>query len=280
MTKATVTDNPKPVTQRDPGTAMQTVGPAQRDIVPDELLGVTEQDAGLGVSFKPEDQLLPLIYVLQTGSPVVDKRGDSYIEGAEPGNFWLRNSLEPIRDGEEGIITIPCEMTRTWIEWLPNRQGFVARHEQPPTDMVTRTQRGDDGRERQMLVRSESGNIIQDTREFYLLVEGQPFVLPCTSTKHTFARQWQTMFKQFRHPKTNDVMPAFSRRWKLTTVPASNAIGKWFGLKFEDQGWVTKREYDAGKALCLAVRKGERRAEAPVAGSHSESSAESDEIPF
>jgi hypothetical protein len=248
--------------------------------VPAELLEATEKDAGLGISFKPEDQLLPLIYVLQTGSPICDKRGENHIEGAEPGHFWLRNSLDPIKDGEEGIITIPCEMQRTWIEWLPNRGGFVNRHDAPPIDMKTAKIRGDDGREKTVLVLDGSGNIIQDTREFFLLVDGQPYVLPCTGTKHTFARQWNTFYKQFKHPKTKDFMPSFSRKYRLTTVPVSNAIGKWFGLKFQDEGYVTKAEYDEAKALCMAVRKGEKKAEAPDSGAHEDATGGTDDIPF
>jgi hypothetical protein len=89
-----------------------------QELTSQELLDMAEQDSGAGVSFKPEDQLLPLIYVLQTGSPAVEKRGDSYVEGANPGDFWLRNAIIPIRNGEEGIIAIPVEMVRTWIEWL------------------------------------------------------------------------------------------------------------------------------------------------------------------
>ena len=272
-------DNVKPsIPRTEPGTALQEVSAVQRMPVPDDLLGVTEADAGMGVSFKQEDQLLPLIYILQTNSPVVEKRGDVYIDGAEPGHFWLRNSLIPIRDGVEGIEAIPCEMIHTWIEWLPNRQGFVARHDEPPKDMAERTVRDDNGREKQILVRAGNGNVIQDTREFYIIVDGQPFVLPCTGTKHTFARQWQTMFHQFRHPKTNQIMPSFSRKYKLTTVPASNAIGKWFGVKFEDLGWVAKSEYDAAKAFHSAVKRGEKRAEAPIQGEGG--NTQEQEIPF
>jgi hypothetical protein len=247
--------------------------------LPDDLMEVTKGDAGMGISFKPEDQLLPLIYVLQTNSPAVDKRGDNHIEGAEPGDFWLRNALEPIKNGEEGIIVIPCEMQRTWIEWLPNRQGFVARHDAPPLDMKTSMVRGDDGREKQVLVRGENGNVIQDTREFFLLVDGQPYVLPCSGTKHTFARQWNTFYKQFKHPQTNDFLPSFSRKYRLTTIPASNAIGKWFGLKFQDEGFVNKTEYSEAKALCMAVRKGEKKAAAPDAR-HEEAGSTESEIPF
>lgn len=249
--------------------------------LPAELLEAAEKDAGMGISFKPEDQLLPLIYVLQTNSPICDKRGENHIDGAEPGHFWLRNSLIPIQDGEEGIIAIPCEMQRTWIEWLPNRQGFVQRHDVPPRDMKTSVIRDDSGREKQVLVRGENGNILQDTREFFLLVDAQPYVLPCTGTKHTFARQWNTFYKQFKHPKTGDFLPSFSRKYRLTTVPASNAIGKWFGLKFQDEGFVSKAEYDAAKALCVAVRKGEKKAEAPDAGAHEGvAGSGDDEIPF
>jgi hypothetical protein len=246
--------------------------------LPAELLTETEKDSGLGVSFKAEDQLLPLIYILQAGSPAVDKRGDNYIEGAEPGDFWLRNALEPIANGVEGIIAIPCEMSRAWIEWLPNRQGFVQRHAEPPPDMRTEAIRGDDGRERQALVRG-NGNIIQDTREFFLLVGNQPYVFPCTGTKHTFARQWNTYFKQILHPKTGGIMPSFSRRYKLVTVPTSNAIGKWFGVTFKDMGWITKTDYDRAKTLCMEVRAGKKRAETPDAR-HEESGSSSDEIPY
>jgi hypothetical protein len=261
---------------KEPGTSI-----TKPESLPAELLEVTKTDAGMGVSFKQEDQLIPLIYILQTGSPAVDKRGDNYVEGANPGDFWLRNAITPIANGEEGIVVQPCEMARSWIEWLPNRQGFVARHDNPPPDMESRKERDDSGRERTILVRGENGNIIQDTREFFLLVNGQPFVLPCTGTKHTFARSWNSFFMQFRHPQTGEVMPAYSRKYRLITIPASNAVGKWFGLKFQDEGYVQSRtEYDAGKALCMAVRKGEKRAESPDAKHEESGTGEGAEIPF
>jgi hypothetical protein len=253
--------------------ALQTTNqqlPAEQD----EYLELTGQYAERGVSFKPEDQLTPLIYVLQSLSPQVERRGDNYIEGAEAGDFWLRNSLNPIRNGEEGIIAIPVEMFRTWIEWMPNRGGFVARHDAPPTDMVSKTLIGDDGKERQVMMRG-NGNLIVDTREFYILVDGDPYVFPCSSTKHTFARQWQSMFHRFKHPKNGKVMPAFARKYRLSTAPTSNYKGKWFGLKFEDVGESNINELKAGIAFSNAIQRGERKAEAPIDGGK-----EDNEIPF
>lgn len=256
-----------------PDQALKAVDP-QLPAEQDEYLSLTEQYAERGVSFKAEDQLLPLIYVLQNMSPQVDKRGDNYIEGAEPGDFWLRNSLNPIRNGEDGIDAIPVEMFRTWIEWLPNRGGFVARHDTPPADMVAKMIRGDDGRERQVMVRG-NGNLIVDTREFYMMVDGDPYVFPCASTKHTFARQWQTMFHRFKHPKTGKIMPAFAHKYNLKTIPSSNALGKWFGLTFKDVGESSISEIRACIAFSDAVMKGERKAEAPIDGGENK-----DDIPF
>jgi hypothetical protein len=248
---------------------VETQLPAEQD----EYLSLTEQYAERGVSFKAEDQLVPLIYVLQALSPQVEKRGDNYIEGAEAGDFWLRNSLDPIRNGEEGIEAIPVEMFRTWIEWLPNRGGFVTRHDSPPMDMVAKTIIGDDGKEREVMVRG-NGNFIVDTREFYLIVDGDPYVFPCSSTKHTFARQWQTMFHRFKHPTTGKIMPAFAHKYRLSTVPQSNVKGKWFGLKFEDVGKSTVEEIKACIAFSNAIAEGEKKAEAPIDGGKGE------DIPF
>ncbi len=244
------------------------------DKISDDMLEITGQDAGLGVSFDPADQLLPLVYVLQSNSPQVNKRGEGYVEDAEPGHFWLRGAIEPIRSGLDGIKAIPCGMVRSWIEWLPERQGFVTRHPEVPQGIQNRKIRGDDGGERSVMMLGD--NIISDTREFYIMVEGHPYVLPCTSTKHTFARQWQSYFHQLTHPKTGQVMPTTSQLYLLTTVPQSNAKGEWFGIKFQFLGFVPRPVYDHAKAFSLAVKRGERKAEAPLAGAEGDDK----EIPF
>lgn len=241
--------------------------------VPEDMLEVTAQDAGLGVSFKPEDQLIPLIYVLQSNSPIVNKRSEQYVQDAEPGHFWLRGALQPIRSGVEGINAIPCGMERSWIEWLPDRGGFVRRHPEAPEGMVSRVIRGDDGKERNVMMLED--NLIVDTREFYVMVDGHPYVFPCSSTKHTFARQWQSYFHQLTHPKTGQVMPSASQLYKLTTIPVSNSKGEWFGLKFQFLGYVPKPVYEHAKAFANSVKRGERKAEAPLA-----SHEEKDDIPF
>jgi hypothetical protein len=121
------------------------------------------------------------------------------------------------------------------------------------------------GRDRPTFKRA-NGNVIVDTREFYILVDGQPYLLPLHGTGHRFAREWTTRFHQYRHPKTGEVMPAFARRYTLVTVSAKNALGEWFGLRFIDNlGWVSVAEYEAAKTVNVMIEQGAFRVETPIA---------------
>ena len=225
--------------------------------LPAELADITVADVGKGVSTKAEDAIVPLVTVLQSNSPQCDRRGPEYLANAEAGKFWVRGNVEPVRDE---LVVIPCAMARAWMEWLPDRQGYVARHEEEPEDIAIKP--GEGNSRRPVLVR-RSGNVVQDTRELSLLVDDQPYMLPCASTFHQFAREWQSWFRQFVHPQTRKPLPSFARRYKLVTVPKTNAMGKWFMPKFIDLGWVDKAEYANARAFNEFVEQGRQRIAPP-----------------
>ena len=112
--------------------------------VPDDMLEITAQDAGLGVSENPADQILPLVTVTQGNTTVTDKRSPDYRLGAEPGSFWFRNDLIEFRDGVFGFEAIPIEMQTIWIEWGPTRgSGQYGRHSERPVDAELRLSQED-----------------------------------------------------------------------------------------------------------------------------------------
>jgi hypothetical protein len=233
--------------------------------LPAELRDVTRRDAGQGVSNKTEDNLLPLVYTLQNGSPICDKRSENYIDGAEPGHFWLRNALDPIRSGIEGITVIPCAMRRTWLRFRENRGGFMGiAYDEQPANAVERIIQGDSG-PRKALVLPDDNSVLVDTREFYVLLDGLPYVLPCKSTQHTFARKWNSYFQQLRHPETGECLPSWIHKYKLTTLSESDGEGhRWFGMKFTDIGPVNLAEYQAAKKFHDFVKSGAARVAPPV----------------
>jgi hypothetical protein len=225
--------------------------------IPAVLLDQMAADGPKGVSLHPADLLLPFIKPIQAGSPCADKHNDAdYIAGAEPGNFLL--GLSEIRDGREGIEVVPAEMQHAWIEFLPNRGGFVARHSTLPDDIESFKV---EGRNWPVFRRRSTGNVLEERREFALICEGESYLLSCGGTLHTFARRWQTMFRGHRHPKTGGILPAYSHRYRLTTVPTRNSIGTWFTLKVDDLGWATEQEYFDARALNEIVARGGYRAD-------------------
>jgi len=122
-----MTENPKDVPANAPEFSNQLISA--------ELLEEAARDCGRGVSTDPADRIIPLLYILQSNSPAVAKRGNAHIPDAEPGDFWLRNAASnPIRSGITGIDVLNCGMVRRWVEWRPNRQGYVTEHDQPPAD--------------------------------------------------------------------------------------------------------------------------------------------------
>jgi hypothetical protein len=244
--------SPKDSTALTPTPGGEVVTPDYREML--------AKDEGLGVSKDPADKKISLIYVLQGGSPIVNKRSEGHIAGTEPGHFWLRGAKEPIRSGIEGFSCQPCGMDRVWNEWLPDRGGFVGAHPERPTGLIL--QERESGRA--LLVRKSAGTIIEDTRRFFILVDDQPYILPCTSTKHSFAREWQSYYDQLRHPDTGGIMPAFSHRYRLTTVPITKNQNSWFGLRFQDEGLVSKAEYLRGRELYEIVQRGAYQLETQI----------------
>ena len=242
-------------------TAMQPLPDGQPlATVPDDLLGLTAQDAGLGTD--PADQLMPLITTVQSNTPIAEKRSAEYRVGAEPGSFWFRNDLIEFRDGVAGFVAIPIEMQTVWIEWGPTRgSGRHGRHPERPNDAELRTSLEDSAKSQ--WVRRSNSNVVVETREFFIMTpDAKPYLMPFTGAGHTTAKRWQTYFQQFRHPRTGGVMPAYSRKYLLTTVPQADKKGHhWFGVRFQDRGWVSRTEYDAARALHAVVVRGAYRLE-------------------
>lgn len=223
-------------------------------------------DAGKGVSGEQEDNIVPLIYILQTQSPQVSKRNPEYIEGAEPADIWLRNAAKPIVKGNDGFLFQPCHFTKDWVEWVPRTKGggFVARHDDCPEDAVLTEDSENPNRKRYV---RKNGNEVKETRYhvgFVLTENGAalPYVIPLTSSGHTVSRTWMTMMnaKQI----SGQVAPSWASLYRLTTRERINPAGTWFTFEVRDCGWVaTVEDYERGAKLHQAFVEGQKVMDAP-----------------
>ncbi len=242
--------------------------------LPAELAGAMAADAGRGVSTAQEDNLVPLIYVLQTNSPQVNKRDERYIEGAEPGDIWLRNATHPIVRGDEGFLFQPCYFTKDWVEWVPRDSGggFVGRHDDVPTDAK---KTADPKNPNKVRFERPNGNEVKETRNhmgYAVTPDGAlAYAIPLTSSGHTVSREWMGLMNRQRIPGSGEKPASWAVYYKLRTKMRHNKDGDWFVLVAENAGlggepmWVPSlADYERGKALHEAFASGAKKVEAPA----------------
>ncbi len=252
----------------------------------DNDLSFMMEDAGKGVSFAQDDNIVPIIYLLQANSPATKKSNPSYVDGALPGDIWKRNSIhKPLVKGEEGMLFQHCYFQKMWIEWRPNRGGLAGVHNDKPAD-AKQVEIMNDGKPKLVWVR-DNGNHVVETRQHIGFAEGETFVIPFSSTGHTVSRTWMQMMGQQYIPGTTKIAPAWAKVYRLTSVEKTKGTDSWFVLKAEDlgdKGWVSKDQYMKGKLLHDAFAKGEKKAmvdEDIGEGSHNGNDGiPQEEIPF
>jgi hypothetical protein len=224
----------------------------------DKLLGMMQQD-----EVPPDSVPLTVLgrdmaTVLQNGTPICNKADPAYQEGAKAGLIWLRNTEPPFYENVKALL---CASVKSVMEWAPLRQGLIDRHECLPADFEIRYQKQEGGRERKVVVRKGTGNILQPTHELFILCNGRPYLLACSGTKLTFARNWvRHASTQLKHPRTGGLLPTFCHVYELSTIPDSNSLGRWWALQFRDCGLVEdETTYLAAKALNKFIAEGGAR---------------------
>lgn len=236
--------------------------------LPAELQARLAADAGAGISTDQDDNLVPLIYVLQAQSPQCNKRSPDYIENAAAGAIWLRNSGLPAIDGDEGILFQPCYFSKDVVEWVPRSKGggFVARHDVRPADAKEVPDLVNPNKTRWV---RENGNELVDVRYHvgFVIINGHamPYVIPMSGSAHTVSRGWMTLMGN-KAAGGGKAAPSWACLYRLKTRERTNAAGTWSQWEVSDAGWVqTLADYERGAMLNASFASGEKRVEVPLA---------------
>lgn len=237
-------------------TAIETLAPAG---VPAHLSSVIISDAGKGVSTAVEDNIVPLVRVLQPLSKALQKNNPDFIQGAMAGDILLKNSAKPLVKGDEGFLFQPCYFAKAWVIRIPlaNGGGFVGQSNDLPKEAIgTPSTRNPSITEYKM----PNGNEVIETRYHsgFVHLDGGtrlPYVIPMSSTGHTASKNW--MFLMSNKRIEGKPAPSFASLYRLKTRDRSNASGTWSTWDISDAGWVQNEEdYLRGKALFEAFDNG------------------------
>lgn len=220
-----------------------------------------ETETGEGISTRADDNTVPYIKLLQKGSPEVNKNESAYIEGAEAGAILLRGSPDPLIDGEEGIIFQPCYHHVAWVEWLPDRGGYVNSYdrESPPEDMV---EEDDDGKR---IFLRKNGHEMVETGYYagYVYREGHPaeqFVISLSSTGHKFRKQFMSMMNR-KVNSNGEPASVYTSLYRLTTQYNSKGDWNWYTWSVKDHAWATPEQVIAAKRLYKQLASGAKTME-------------------
>lgn len=259
--------------KRSTGSELETRKPTA---LPAHLAGI-EEDADAGTSKDMADNIVPLIYVLQALSPQC-QRGAEQIQGAKAGDIWLRGTKTVI-DGEIGMVVQWCFFAKFWIEWQPDRGGFVAQHNERPSGAVQVPDPKDERGKRKIwktsgdkgandLVESRSHVVI--LRDYEGIERPAAYVIPMSGSQHTSARGWMMMANNQIIPgsKPAKTAPLWACLYRMRTKFIDDGNYQWYGWDIENASedgstaWVGSRDdYDEGKKLHGDFSSGAKRAD-------------------
>jgi len=237
----------------------------QQNAMPQGLsFSALEADAGAGAqNIGVKDLQTPIISVLQSNSPQVNKSHPKYIKGAEQGMFY-NNVTGEVYSGEEGLVVVPCFFEKVYVEWKPKRGGFVTSHsaDTPLKNKVKLVASADNPDK--LLPILPNGNVLIETNQHYILILNadntfEPAVIACASSFLGASRKWNYLIKsvvvQGSHGPFNPA--SYYTHYLLRTVAKQKDENSWFSPLFESLGPVPNVDvYNAGKAFEQAVNSG------------------------
>ena len=249
-----------------PATQAQNNVPAAAS---EEELAFLEQHKGEGISTAQEDNLVPLVYVLQAASKQCNRQGPAYIEGAMGGSFLMRSAPQPIVDGAAGFIFQPCYFYKDFAEWVPRERGggLVGMHRDLPRNVE---EIKDERNPNKVKWRTAAGNEILERRNhlgFVVRDDGQAlaYAIPFTSTGHSVSRNWMTTMQ---NRTINGITPpSYCFLYRFRTRQRSNAQGTWFLPDIEavqvhplltPSGMVNAQMRERGAAFFEACARGDK----------------------
>lgn len=189
----------------------------------EQNLDYLEQCAGEGYeNLRSEDYQIPFLRVLQSQSTQCIKKSPDYIEGAEPGMFYNNITKELYRDV---VRVIPLDCRKIWMEFKPNRGGFVAMHE--PRSFVP------DTTDFSKWKNPENGNIISEFYNFFCLIADCPedgiIIVPMSGSTIKQAKSWNSQISYVKLPSGKQAS-YYSSIWELSTAFFENNKGTWYSI--------------------------------------------------
>lgn len=179
---------------------------------------------------------VPFIKVAQQLSPQLGPNKPEYIKDLKLGDLF--NSISGKNYGTSVNIVIG-KFERIYIEWKPNRGGFVSYHTpENALNIATDTTFG----------RWKHGeNDLSENYVYYIMIEGAEeegvLILSLSSTQIKKAKALNRRLTSTIMDNGQKALPYYLK-WKLSSIEEHKDSHSWFGVIFEYEGYVNETQYN------------------------------------
>lgn len=198
---------------------------------------------------------IPFVKLMQTLSPEMKKKGAEYIEGAELGMYV--NGLTKELYGE-CLRVIPVLFEPMYVEWKPNRGGFVARHTIADARKLTITEEFGKWQ-------TAEGNLLIETYMYYFLLpdhlEDGLVAIALSSSSIKPAKMLNTLVTRKFFPNTAKQAPSFVQVYNMKSVELSNDRGDWYQPVFSFDSFVTSEVAKMAIDMLKSLQAGDIKAD-------------------
>ena len=262
-------DDKMPDWAKEEGAVAVQDQPQGGELVEDEPISY-RSDAMTGAEFGRDDIAIPFIRVLQEESPQVKKRDPKYIEDAEAGMIFNTVTGRLYRESTNletrqpdakfpGVIIIPVAYTPSFVEWKPDRGGFVADHG-ANADILKKTRKGGKDNKEDVL---QNGNTIARSGLYYVFIFDEvtgnvteaAFALGGTGL--TVSRKWNSNIKEvrFKDDKGSFCPAMYAMSYRVATFwDTDHTAGDFFNYRISSYK-KTEELGPFGKQIVRAAAK-------------------------
>ncbi len=191
-----------------------------------------------------EDLQLPRIDVLQALSPQINKKKESFIEGAEAG--MLFNTLT----GElytEGVRFTPVSFVKRYLVWVDREKDSsgglraVYDSEAEAEDFIALS---DDGDKLEVVATAEHLAVLDD---------GTEIILSMAKSKMKVSRKFNSLVRLAGGDR-------FGRSYLLTSIDDEGSKGEYQNLSVDYDGYPSEEVYLKAETLYTAIEAGAKQA--------------------
>ena len=180
---------------------------------------------------------IPFVRILQDLSPQLNKKKPEYIEGAEAGD-WLNSTTKEVYGPEINVIVLKFE--RIYIEWKPNRGGFVSYHTPENAErLAVDTTFGN--------WKTKEGNELTENYVYMILIEGHEaegiVVLSLSSSAIKVAKEWNRLMTTHIMSNGQRARPYYLI-WKLSSEYKENDKGAWYQPSIKFVRYINQQQYE------------------------------------